>query len=53
MDCQLLEVLFEEEYNEFIQTVEGQKWKDDWINKNNGHGDLGDFIYDFYPEYLQ
>ena len=52
MESRVLEVLFAKEYNEFIQTEEGQKWKDDWINKNNGHGDLGDFIYDFYPEYL-
>ncbi|MBR5780410.1 MAG: hypothetical protein IKY27_00305 [Bacteroidales bacterium] len=47
-----IEVVLQKEYEEFMQTEEGKRWKDDWVNKYNGRGDFGDYLYDFYPEYL-
>lgn len=51
MATQLLEidVELEKEYNEFIQTEEGKRWK---MNSCAG-GDFSNYLYDFYPEYLQ
>lgn len=48
-----------EEYNKFIVTKEGKEWKDNWRKrvgddvKLDDIGDIGDFLYDFYPEMLQ
>ena len=41
------------EYEEFIKTEVGNKWLEDYKNRNNGQkGDCGDYIYYFYPEVL-
>ena len=46
------------EYNEFLETKCGQKWKADWIKRYSNSenikdaGDFGDYLYDFYPEML-
>ena len=43
------------EYEHFIQTERGKKWKHFWqsqIGSDIG-GDFGDYLYDFYPEMLQ
>ena len=41
-----------ENYEAFITTEKGKLWKKEKeaINMN---GDYGDYLYDFYPEYLQ
>lgn len=50
MDKQSLE----EEYNRFVQTDKGKEWLEEW-EQNMWAGykaDLGDYVYDFYPEML-
>lgn len=39
----------ENEYMEFIDTESGKKWIEEW----HGECDFGNYLYDFYPEYLQ
>lgn len=47
------EIRLKEEYDEFIKTDEGKIWKEAWQMKYGERmGDFGDFLYDFYPEYL-
>ena len=46
------------EYENFLNTKEGQEWKEWWakryFNSENIKevGDFGDYLYDFYPEML-
>ena len=42
------------EYEKFLNTKEGQEWKEHWKNKigSDSCGDFGDYLYDFYPEML-
>lgn len=43
------------EYEQFIQTEEGKKWKEFWQKEmgSDSCGNFGDYLYDFYPEMLQ
>ena len=43
------------EYEQFIQTERGKKWKYFWKSQTGSErsGDFGDYLYDFYPETLQ
>lgn len=49
------EVEVKKEYEEFIKTDEGKKWKYAWQNELGSDivGDFSDYLYDFYPEMLQ
>ena len=48
------EIILKEEYDEFIKTDEGKIWKEAWQMKYGIEmGDFVDFLYDFYPEFLQ
>ena len=42
------------EYENFLNTKEGQEWKEHWKNEigSDSCGDFGDYLYDFYPEML-
>ena len=45
------------EYEKFIATEEGKKWKENLTNKCEKEdikdaGDFGDYLYDFYPELI-
>ena len=37
------------EFNNFLKTEEGRSWQK---ADQNMSGDFGDYLYDFYPEYL-
>lgn len=43
-----------QEYEAFLKTPKGQKWKQKWITQTGSEedGDFGDYVYDFYPELL-
>lgn len=45
---------FKIEYNEFVNTADGKKWKEHWKNEtgSKSRGNFGDYLYDFYPEWL-
>lgn len=49
------EVKLRREYDDFIKTDEGKKWKRGWVERygTEVEGDFGDYLYDFYPEMLQ
>lgn len=42
------------EYEEFLKTEEGQKWKEEWQHTtcDDESGDFGDYLYDFHTEML-
>lgn len=46
------------EYENFLNTKEGQEWKEGWAKRCSDSenikdtGDFGDYLYDFYPEML-
>lgn len=46
------------EYENFLNTKEGQEWKEGWAKRcsdsenTKDTGDFGDYLYDFYPEML-
>lgn len=46
-------IRLELEYKEFIHTAEGKKWLEHVKKDMKLDGDLGDYLYDFYPELLQ
>lgn len=48
------EIELQTEYNEFIKTKNGKKWKAKWQKNLNSDivGDFSDYLYDFYPERL-
>jgi hypothetical protein len=39
------------EFEHFINTDEGKGWISEW-KARGGDGDLGDYLYDYYPEML-
>lgn len=39
------------EFNNFLKTEEGRSWQKEKAHQNMS-GDFGDYLYDFYPEYL-
>lgn len=41
-------------YLKFIETKEGKEWIKGWQDRmrSDSVGDFGDYLYDFYPEYL-
>lgn len=43
-----------QEYESFIKTEAGQKWKEDWQLRMGSDiaGDFGDYLYDFHTEML-
>ena len=43
-----------QQYEAFLKTPKGQKWKQKWITQTGSEEDgaFGDYIYDFYPELL-
>ena len=47
------EMELKEEYEKFVKTEKGQEWIKYQKEKMHAPGDLGDYIYDFYPEMLQ
>lgn len=46
------------EYENFLNTKEGQEWKEDLVKRYSTHddikdaGDFGDYLYDFHTEML-
>ena len=42
------------EYENFLNTKEGQEWKEHWKNEigSDSYCDFGNYLYDFYPEML-
>lgn len=48
------EIKIKQEYDEFIKTESGQKWRKGWQTRMGSDigGDFRDFLYDFYPEIL-
>lgn len=42
------------EYENFLNTEEGQEWKKSWQRENGSEreGDFGDYLYDFHTEML-
>jgi len=56
MACQLLEIEIElkKEYEDFLKTDKGKEWKSGWEKRygTEAKGDFGDYLYDFYPEFL-
>ena len=46
------------EYENFLNTKEGQEWKEHWVKRYSNSkdikdaGDFGDYLYDFYTEML-
>ena len=38
------------EFNNFLKTEEGRSWQKE--KADHMSGDFGDYLYDFYPEYL-
>ena len=54
MDKQYEEEL-KNEYEKFLCTESGRKWKEDWEKRMPNTDDVGsfeDYLYDFYPEEL-
>lgn len=43
------------EYNNFLETKQGQDWQMFWKRETGSErrGDFGDYLYDFYPEMSQ
>ena len=42
------------EYLKFVKTEKGKEWRKEWQDRMGSDivGDFGDYLYDFYPEYL-
>ena len=49
------ESMLKKEYEKFVKTEKGKKWIEKWRNQMNSDiaGDFSDYLYDFYPEFLQ
>lgn len=49
-----IEAELKEQYNYFIITAEGKKWRESWAGRlpDNENVGFGEYLYDFYPEIL-
>lgn len=47
------EEVLKREYEDFLKTDKGKVWKEAWqMRFGTNMGDFGDYLYDFYPEFL-